>query len=113
MVSPYVGYGREADKAAEDGRGAVRGLGAGALVLWLVCLFSIIGIVAFESRNYSDLGRDSLSHDLDIGSDTLYVDINEDQEEYLDDESFIDLDDKWFLMEDADAFYGRVFIDIE
>lgn len=90
-----------------------RGLGAGALVLWLVCLFSIIGIVAFESRNYSDLGRESLSHDLEIGSDTLYVEMNEKQEEYLEDESFIDLDDKWFLMEGADAFYGRVFIDIE
>ena len=49
-----------------------RGLGVGALVLWLVCLFSIIGIVAFESSNYSDFGRESISQELQIGSDTLY-----------------------------------------
>jgi phage shock protein PspC (stress-responsive transcriptional regulator) len=90
-----------------------RGLGAGALVLWLVCLFSIIGIVAFESRNYSDFGRNKLTQDLDFDSDTLYIEMNMEQEEYLDDESIIDLDNKWFLMEDADAFYGKVYLDIE
>ena len=90
-----------------------RGLGAGALVLWLVCLVSIIGIVAFESANFSDFGRESLSRELDIDSDTIYLQINKQQEEYLDDEKFIDLDDRWILVEDADAFYGRVQIDIE
>jgi phage shock protein PspC (stress-responsive transcriptional regulator) len=94
-------------------KGSSRGLGIGALTLWLVCLFSIIGIVAFESSNFSDLGRSSFSQDVDIDSDTLYVEMNTDQEEYVDDESIFDLDKKWFLMEDADAFYGRVDIDIE
>ncbi|TFG89998.1 MAG: PspC domain-containing protein, partial [Candidatus Atribacteria bacterium] len=57
-----------------------RGLGIGALVLWLVCLFSIIGLVAFESSNYSDFGRESISQEMEIGSDTLYLKINTDQE---------------------------------
>ena len=48
-----------------------------------------------------------------IGSDTLYIRINEDQEDYLEDESIIDLDDKWYLLEDAEAFYGRIYLDIE
>ena len=90
-----------------------RGLGIGALTLWLVCLFTIIGIMAFESSNFSDLGRESLSQELDIESDTLYVLINENQEEYLEEESIIDLDDRWFLLEDAEAYYGGVSIDIE
>ena len=90
-----------------------RGLGIGALVLWLVCLFSIIGIVAFESNNYSDFGRKSISQDLLVASDTLFIDMNADQEEYLEDESIIDLDDRWFLLEDAEAYYGRIHIDLE
>jgi phage shock protein PspC (stress-responsive transcriptional regulator) len=90
-----------------------RGLGIGALTLWLVCLFSIIGIVAFESANYSDFGRESLSQELLPGSDTLFIEMNGDQEEYLQDESLIDLNDKWFLLEDAKAYYGRITIDIE
>jgi len=90
-----------------------RGLGVGALVLWLVCLFSIIGIVAFESSNYSDFGRESISQDLLIDSDTLFILMDADQEEYLEDESIIDLDDRWFLLEDAEAYYGRINIDLE
>ncbi len=90
-----------------------KGLGIGALVLWLVCLFSIIGIVAFESSNYSDSGRTKLSQDLDILSDTLFITMDEDQEELLEDESILDLDDRWFLLEDAEAFYGRIEVDIE
>jgi len=90
-----------------------RGLTIGAVTLWFVSLFCIIGIVAFESSNYSDFGSDNYSHELDTGSDTLYITINESQDEYLDDESIIDLGNKWFLMEDADAFYGRITLDIE
>jgi len=90
-----------------------RGLAVGALTLWVVSLLCIIGIVAFESSHYSDFGRDSLSQELRIGSDTLFIKINEEQDDYLDDESILDLDDKWFLMEDAEAFYGRVNLDLE
>ena len=90
-----------------------RGLGIGALVLWLVCLFSIIGIMAFESSNYSDLGQEKISQELDTGSDTLHLKINSDQQEYLQDESIIDLHEKWFLLEDAEAFYGKIKIDLE
>jgi phage shock protein PspC (stress-responsive transcriptional regulator) len=90
-----------------------RGLSIGALTLWIVSLLCIIGIVAFESSNYSDFGRDTLSQELSISSDTLYVSINERQEDRLDDESILDLDDKWFLVEDADAFFGRINLDIE
>ncbi len=90
-----------------------RGLSIGALTLWIVSLFCIIGIVAFESANYSDFGRDSYSQELDTSSDTLYISINESQDDYLDDESIIDLDDRWFLLEDAEAFYGRITLDIE
>ncbi|MEN8228668.1 MAG: PspC domain-containing protein [Bacteroidota bacterium] len=90
-----------------------RGLSVGAITLWVVSLMFIIGIVAFESSHYSDFGRDTLSQELDIGSDTLFIKVNQDQEEYLDDESLIDLDNKWYLLEDADAFYGRIDLDIE
>jgi len=90
-----------------------RGLTIGAVTLWFVSLFCIIGIVAFESSNYSDFGRNDYSQELNTGSDTLYISINESQDEYLDDESIIDLGNKWFLMEDADAFYGRITLDIE
>jgi phage shock protein PspC (stress-responsive transcriptional regulator) len=90
-----------------------RGLTIGALTLWIVSLLCIIGIAAFESANYSDFGRDSYSQELLINSDTLYISINESQDDYLEDENIIDLDDKWFLMEDADAFYGRIILDIE
>jgi len=83
------------------------------LTLWIVSLLCIIGIVAFESSHYSDFGRDSLSQELRMGSDTLFIKINEEQDDYLDDESILDLDDRWFLMEDAEAFYGRVNLDLE
>jgi len=94
-------------------KGHNKGIGVGALVLWLVCLFSIIGIVAFESSNYSDFGRTSISQELEIDSDTLYLTINADLEEYLEDESILDLDNRWFLLEDAEAFYGSISIDLE
>ena len=90
-----------------------RGLSVGAITLWVVSLLLIIGIVAFESSHYSDFGRDSLSQDLIVGSDTLVIIMNDDQEEYLEDESLLDLDDKWYLLEDADAFYGRIYLDLE
>jgi hypothetical protein len=90
-----------------------RGLAVGSLTLWIVSLLCIIGIVAFESSHYSDFGRDSFSQELVTGSDTLYISINSSQEDYLDDESIIDLDNRWFLLEDADAFYGRINLDIE
>ncbi len=90
-----------------------RGLTFGALTLWIVSLLCIIGIVAFESANYSDFGRDSYSEELLPNSDTLYIRINENQEDYLNDESILDLGDTWFLVEDADAFYGRITLDIE
>jgi len=90
-----------------------RGLNIGALTLWIVSLLLIIGIVAFESSHYSDFGRDSLSQELLVESDTLVIKVNVDQEDYLDDESIIDLGEKWFLMEDAESFYGRIYLDIE
>jgi phage shock protein PspC (stress-responsive transcriptional regulator) len=90
-----------------------RGLSLGAVTLWVVSLLLIIGIVAFESSHYSDFGRDSLTQELRIDSDTLFITINEEQQDYLDDESLIDLDEKWYLLEDADAFYGRLDLDIE
>jgi phage shock protein PspC (stress-responsive transcriptional regulator) len=90
-----------------------RGLGVGAMTLWIVSLLLIIGIVAFESSNYSDSGRDTIAQDLMLGSDTLIVAVNEAQQEYLDDESIFDLDEQWYLLRDADAYYGRVDLDIE
>ena len=90
-----------------------KGLAFGALTLWIVSLLCIIGIAAFESNNFSDFGRDSFSQELLPDSDTLYISINETQDEYLDDESIFDLDDKWVLLEDAEAFYGRISLDIE
>lgn len=90
-----------------------RGLSVGAITLWIVSLLLIIGIVAFESSHYSDFGRDSLSQELRVDSDTLVITINENLEEYLEDEAIFDIDDKWYLLEDADAFYGRIYLDIE
>ncbi len=90
-----------------------RGLNIGAMTLWIVSLFLIIGIVAIESSHYSDSGRDSFSQELYPGSDTLFITVNESQVDYLDDESIIDLDSRWYLLEDAEAFYGRIFLDIE
>jgi phage shock protein PspC (stress-responsive transcriptional regulator) len=90
-----------------------RGLTIGAVTLWFVSLCCIIGIMAFESNNYSDFGRDNYSQELVNVSDTLYITINESQDDYLDDESIIDLGNKWFLMEDSEAFYGRITLDIE
>jgi phage shock protein PspC (stress-responsive transcriptional regulator) len=90
-----------------------RGLSVGAITLWIVSLLLIIGIMAFESSHYSDTGRESISQELLIGSDTLVIKVNEAQQEYLDDESIFDLDDKWYLMEDAEAYYGRIDLDIE
>ena len=90
-----------------------RGLAVGAITLWIVSLLLIIGIMAFESSHYTDFGRETLSRELLIDSDTLVIQINDDQEDYLNDESIIDLDDKWFLLEDAEAFYGRISLDIE
>ncbi len=90
-----------------------RGLSIGAITLWIVSLMCIIGIVAFESSHYSDFGRDTLSQELNTGSDTLFITVNDAQEEFLDDESIIDLDNRWYLLEDAEAFYGRIDLDIE
>ncbi|MEZ5071141.1 MAG: PspC domain-containing protein [Bacteroidales bacterium] len=90
-----------------------KGLTAGAVTLWIVSLLTIIGILAFESGNFSDSGREVLSQELSIPSDTLVVDFNDDQEDYLQDESFLDLDDRWFLLEEGEAFYGEVTLDIE
>ncbi len=90
-----------------------RGLGVGAMTLWIVSLLLIVGIVAFESSHFSDTGSETLSQELLIGSDTLVVEVNTAQEEYLDDESLFDLDERWYLMEDAEAYYGRIELDIE
>ena len=46
-------------------------------------------------------------------SDTLVIATNAAQEEYLEDESIFDLDEHWYLLEDADAYFGRVELDIE
>ena len=89
-----------------------RGLGVGAITLWIVSLLMIIGIVAFESSNYSDSGRDTQSHEIS-DADTLFINVNSSQEDYLKDESIIDLNSKWYLLEDVDAFYGRILLDIE
>ena len=83
------------------------------MTLWIVSLLLIVGIVAFESSHFSDTGSETLSQELLIGSDTLVVEVNTAQEEYLDDESLFDLDERWYLMEDAEAYYGRIELDIE
>ena len=89
------------------------GLGIAALVIWLVCLFGIITIVAIESSNYADHGRKTLSQELMVESDTLYVKINKEQEDRLDDQHFIDLDDWFYLLDDEEALYGKIEIDVE
>ena len=89
------------------------GLGIAALVVWLVCLFGIITIVAIESSHYADYGRTTVSQELQVGSDTLYVEMNTDQEEYLEDEALIDIDEWWYFLGDSKALYGQIEIDIE
>jgi hypothetical protein len=94
-------------------KGGSRGLLVGGLTLWLVSLFTILGILAFESSNFSDFERRTFSQSLDIPSDTLYIRMNMAQAEDVDEDSFFDLDNKWYLIEDADAFFGNIELDLE
>jgi len=89
------------------------GLGIGAITLWVVSLVMVIGIFAFELNNYSSYNDISTSHGLKIDSDTLYIAINDSQRDYLDRQSWFDIDEKWYILKDADEIYGRVDLDIE
>jgi phage shock protein PspC (stress-responsive transcriptional regulator) len=90
-----------------------RGLGVGAITLWVVSLLLIIAILAFESSHYTESGRETISQELTVPGDTLYISINTEQEDYLNEESIFELDDQWFLLEDARAYYGRITLDLE
>jgi len=94
-------------------KGNSRGLMVGGLTLWLVSLFTILGILAFESSNFSDFERRTYSQSLQVESDTLYVAMNMEQADDIDDESVLDFDNEWFLIEDAEAFYGNIDLDLE
>jgi len=90
-----------------------RGLGAAAITLWVISLLLVIGILAFESSNFSTPNDSITSQKLILDTDTLVLKINEDQQESLDDNSLFDIDERWYIMEDADEIYGRVYLDIE
>ncbi|HDR68116.1 MAG TPA: PspC domain-containing protein [Bacteroidaceae bacterium] len=90
-----------------------RGLAIGAITLWVISLVMVIGICAFELNNYSSFNDISTSHDLNIDSDTIYIAINDSQRDYLDRQSLFDIDEKWYILENADEIYGRVDLDIE
>ncbi|MBN1133286.1 MAG: PspC domain-containing protein [Bacteroidales bacterium] len=90
-----------------------RGLGIGAITLWVVSLLMVIGIFAFEINDYSSSNELETSQDLVIDSDTLFVSVNESQHDLLDDRSLLDFDEKWYILEDAGEIYGLVKLDIE
>ena len=90
-----------------------RGLGIGAITLWIVSLLLIIGVFAFESSNYSKSNDSTSSQELRINSDTLYISVSELQQDYLDRQSWFDIDDHWYILEDGNEIYGKVQLDIE
>lgn len=83
------------------------------LSLWVLSLLGIIAIAVMESRIYSKSGRSMELTELTISSDTLHISINADQEEFLEDESILDIDDEWYLLEDEDSYFGKMVLDIE
>lgn len=96
-------------------KGRNRGLAIGATSLWFVALIFTIGILAFESNNYSRSGNDVTRSNLEIITDTLKVAVNEKQiEEAGAMEWFdFDLDDEWLFSEDMKTIYGKISMDIE
>lgn len=92
---------------------ANKGLGIGAIILWIISLLAIIGIGAVEGSHFSDVGRHRVQQELLTGSDTLVIKINTQLEDYIDDESSLEFGDNWFIMEDASALYGEITLDLE
>lgn len=92
-----------------------RGLTIGATTLWVVALVMTVGIIAFESNNYSKNGSSQTKNTLTIDSDTLYVSVNTAQKRNLNQYILFDfdLDDEWLFTEDLDRIYGKVNLDIE
>ncbi|MFC2129314.1 PspC domain-containing protein [Bacteroidota bacterium] len=92
-----------------------RGLTIGATTLWVVALLTTVGVIAFESNNYSKNGSSISKNTLSIDSDTLYVSVNTLQKKDLDQYILFDfdLDDEWLITEDLDRIYGKINLDIE
>ena len=94
-------------------KGQTRGLGAGAITLWFIALVMSVGIIAFESSNFSKSGSDRSDVALSIPSDTLTVSVNETMEEKVEDFAMIDIDDRWYFSENMEVIYGNIRLDIE
>jgi len=92
-----------------------RGLTIGATTLWVVALLMTVGIIAFESNNYSKGGSSVSKSTLTIDSDTLIVSVNTLQKKNLNQYILFDfdLDDEWLITEDLDRIYGKINLDIE
>jgi len=92
-----------------------RGLTIGATTLWVVSLLMTIGIIAFESNNYSKSGSSTTKSTLTLDSDTLIVSLNTLQKKNLNQYILfdLDLDDEWLITEDLDRIYGKINLDIE
>jgi phage shock protein PspC (stress-responsive transcriptional regulator) len=92
-----------------------RGLTIGATTLWGVALLMTIGIIAFESNNYSKSGNSVTKSTLTIDSDTIVVAVNNLQKKDLNQYILfdLDLDDEWLITEDLDRIYGKINLDIE
>ncbi len=94
-----------------------RGLTVGAVTLWFVALVMVIGILAFETSNYSDAGKFTSESNIVTSSDTLYIEINDRQrrefEHHLAFDWEWDRDSEWFITEKIERIYGKVDLDIE
>lgn len=74
-----------------------------------------VGIIAFESNNYSKGGNSTTKSTLAIDSDTILVSVNNLQKKNLNQYILfdLDLDDEWLITEDLDRIYGKINLDIE
>lgn len=90
-----------------------KALGLGLIALWVISLGTVITVAALEGNQFTDYGRKNLDHSLNVPSDTLYLKINTEQEDYLEDELSVELWNDLLLVEDGDVLYSPITIDIE
>ncbi|MGC9344769.1 MAG: PspC domain-containing protein, partial [Bacteroidales bacterium] len=89
-----------------------RGLGMSAFALWILALITVVTLGIIEGKEYMEEEDVTSSFELnEIGSDTLYLSINNTQEDLVEDKEEFGIDNRWYFIGTDEEVYGKVEID--
>ena len=90
-----------------------KALGMGAFALWLIALLTVITLGANEIKNYKAEEEVITTIPLsDINSDTLYLSMNDVEEDLFEDKEEFRFDDRRYVVGSDEKIYGRVNVDL-